>query len=236
MLVLSSILLLVFSYILGSIPFGLIIVRLMTGKDIRLIESGRTGGTNVMRAAGFWAGFATAMLDIFKSASAVWLARYLVGNNLVFNSFWMHVIPPILVVTGHNYSIFLIERGENGRFRLRGGAGGASASGGAIGLWFPSVFLIIPVGLIFLFVVGYASMATLSIGMMSILIFGVRAIMGLSPWEYVAYGALVEVLLVWALRPNIKRLFKGTERVVGIRARRRKAKLQNLSDSTQSSS
>jgi len=52
------------SYLLGSVPFGLIIVKLTTGKDIRQIESGRTGGTNAMRAAGFWVGFSTAMLDL----------------------------------------------------------------------------------------------------------------------------------------------------------------------------
>ena len=47
---------LVIGYIIGSIPFGLLIVKLKTGKDIRDVESGRTGGTNAMRAAGFWAG------------------------------------------------------------------------------------------------------------------------------------------------------------------------------------
>ncbi|MCB0120106.1 MAG: glycerol-3-phosphate acyltransferase, partial [Anaerolineales bacterium] len=50
------------AYVIGSVPIGLLIVKIVTGKDIRQIESGRTGGTNAMRAAGFWAGFATAML------------------------------------------------------------------------------------------------------------------------------------------------------------------------------
>ena len=58
------------AYLFGSIPFGLLIVKLKTGKDIREVESGRTGGTNAMRAAGFWAGFATAMLDILKGFGA----------------------------------------------------------------------------------------------------------------------------------------------------------------------
>ena len=62
------------AYLLGSVPFGLLIVKLKTGKDVREVESGRTGGTNAMRAAGFWAGFITAMLDILKGAGAVWLA------------------------------------------------------------------------------------------------------------------------------------------------------------------
>ena len=56
MQVLTYLLFLFFSYLLGSIPFGLILVRLKTGQDIRGIQSGRTGGTNAMRAAGFWVG------------------------------------------------------------------------------------------------------------------------------------------------------------------------------------
>ena len=63
------------SYLLGSIPFGLLIVKLKTGKDIRSVESGRTGGTNAMRAAGFFAGLLTAILDLLKSAVCVWIVR-----------------------------------------------------------------------------------------------------------------------------------------------------------------
>jgi len=119
---------LILSYIIGSIPFGLVIVRLKTGKDIRKIESGRTGGTNAMRAAGFWAGAATTILDFLKAACAVWIARLVLPGNL-----WLEVLAPVAAVIGHNYSIFLPDRDENGRFRLRGGAGGASSAGGAFG-------------------------------------------------------------------------------------------------------
>src|SRR5512137_599964 len=94
---------LIAAYILGSIPFGLIIVKLINGKDIRTVESGRTGGTNAMRAAGPWAGILTAILDIFKAAAAVWLAQALTSNV------WMHVLAPTAVILGHNYSIFLVE-------------------------------------------------------------------------------------------------------------------------------
>jgi glycerol-3-phosphate acyltransferase PlsY len=214
--------LIVFSYILGSVPFGLLIVRLKTGQDIRQIESGRTGGTNVMRAAGTVAGVTTAMLDLIKSAVAVWLARYLIAVNIIPANAWLEVIPPVLVVLGHNHSIFLAERDENGRHKLRGGAGGASAAGGALGLWPPSFLIILPVGLFLLFGVGYASLGTLSVGVAAILIFAVRAWLGLSPWQYIFYGVFIEILLIWALRPNIKRLLNGTERVVGWRARRTK--------------
>ena len=59
----------ILAYVIGSVPVGLLIVKIATGKDIREVESGRTGGTNAMRAAGFWAGFATAMLDISRRSA-----------------------------------------------------------------------------------------------------------------------------------------------------------------------
>jgi len=199
------------AYIFGSIPFGVLIVKLATGKDIRQVESGRTGGTNAMRAAGVGAGFFTAILDILKAAATVWLARALTGDA------WVHVLAPVAAILGHNHSIFLPERGPDGRLRLRGGAGGAAALGGALGLWPPSVLIILPVGLLVWFGIGYASVTTMSVGLMAVVIFGVRAALGLGPWEYVVYGLLAEVLLVWALRPNIKRLLNGTERLHGLR-------------------
>src|SRR5215813_6682518 len=105
-------------YVLGSIPFGLVIVKLKTGKDIRTVESGRTGGTNAARAAGFWAGLLTAVLDILKGAASVWIAQAVDPNNHV-----LHVLAPIFAILGHNYSLFLLERGENGKLKFRGGAG-----------------------------------------------------------------------------------------------------------------
>jgi glycerol-3-phosphate acyltransferase PlsY len=215
MQIVIAIVVLIGSYLVGAIPFGLVYVHLKTGQDVRQIESGRTGGTNAMRAAGFWAGFATAMSDLFKAALAAWVARWLLPDAP-----WVHVLAPVAAILGHNYSIYLAERDENGRWRLRGGAGGAPAGGGALGLWAPSFLIILPVGLFLLAVVGYASVATLSVGLVSILIFAYRAWIGASPWEYVMYGVLAEVLLIWALRPNIKRLLSGTERRVGIFAKK----------------
>ena len=206
------------AYILGAIPFGLIIVKLMTGKDIRVVESGRTGGTNAMRAAGLGAGILTAALDIIKGASGVWLARALGGN------IWMEVLAPVAIILGHNYSIFLIERNGDGRWHLRGGAGGAPSLGGAFGLWPWALLIIIPIGFLIFFGIGYASVTTMSVALMAIIIFAVRAALGLSPWQYVLYGVLAEILLVIALRPNIKRLMAGTERLHGWRAKRAEQK------------
>ena len=208
----------VLAYLFGSIPFGLLVVKLTTGKDIRQVASGRTGGTNAMRAAGFWAGLATAFLDILKGALSVWVARAVVPDN-----HWIHVLAPIAVILGHNYSIFLAERDENGRLRLRGGAGGAPAAGGAFGLWPWSLAIIIPIGVLMLFGIGYASVATISIALTTTVIFATRYSMGLAQPQDIYYGVIAFFLLAWALRPNIKALIEGRERFHGWRPWRKKS-------------
>lgn len=208
------ILVLVTSYLIGSIPVGLLLVKLIKGEDIRKVSSGRTGGTNAMRAAGFGAGFLTAVLDILKGASGVWIADLLLPE-----SNWLKVFAPLMVIIGHNYSIFLVQR-IDGRIRFGGGAGGAPCLGGSVGLWWPSLLVIFPLGFFILFGIGYASVATMSVALVSSLTFLVLAIFYQFPWEFIAYGLLAELLLIWALRPNIKRLLNGTERVVGWRAKR----------------
>lgn len=213
--VLLALIVLFVSYLIGSIPFGLIIVRLRSGKDIRQIESGRTGGTNAMRAAGFWAGAATAILDLLKATVTVWIARLVLPDAP-----WVQVLAPIMAILGHNYSIFLAERDENGRIHLRGGAGGAPSVGGAFGLWPASILIIIPLGVLILFGIGYASLATLSVAVLATLIFALRAWTGNAPWPYVFYGIFAFFILAYALQPNIRRLLNGTERRVGWRARR----------------
>ena len=204
----------ILGYLLGSIPSGLVIVKLKTGKDIRQVESGRTGGTNAMRAAGFWAGLGTALSDIFKAVVAVWIAqRFSPGNE------WVHILAPIAAILGHNYSIFLPEKDENGRIiRFRGGAGGAPALGGAIGLWPPSILIILPLGAIVFFTMGYASITTLSVAFFAIIVFGLRLLMNVpgAIIQDVIYAVIAGGLLAWALKPNILKLINGTERVVNI--------------------
>ncbi len=199
----------IIGYILGSIPFGLLIVKAKTGKDIREVESGRTGGTNAVRAAGFGAGLLTAILDILKGASSVWLAQVLVPQFHIF-----HVLAPIAAILGHNYSLFLISRDANGKLRLRGGAGGAPTLGGAMGLWlwmFPIAF---GAGAIVWFGLGIASVTTLAVGLIVTIVFAIRAALGLQSSLDIWFGIVAELLLLWALRPNIKKLFAGQERVV----------------------
>ena len=221
------------AYLIGSIPFGLVIVKLVTGKDIRDVESGRTGGTNAMRAAGAWVGLITGIFDVLKGAGAVWLAnRFVPGSHI-----WVNILAPLAAILGHNYSIYLPERNDKGKLRLRGGAGGAPCLGGAIGLWAPSALIILPVGVAVWYFIGYASLTTLSFAGTAAVIFAVRAWWvgpPAAPWEYVLYGLLALMLLAWALRPNIKRLLQGNERLVGLRARL-KARRETQSPSSSSS-
>ncbi|RJP49187.1 MAG: glycerol-3-phosphate acyltransferase [Anaerolineaceae bacterium] len=216
------------AYVFGSIPFGLLIVKLKTGKDIREVESGRTGGTNAMRAAGFWAGIATAVLDILKGFGAVWVAHQVTPDH------WVHVIAPLAAILGHNHSIFLPERNAEGKLvRLRGGAGGAPSIGGAMGLWPGSILIILPLGMLAFFTIGIASITTMAVALFAIIIFAVRASQGLMSPIDVWYGIGAEILLVLALRPNLKKLFQGNERVVKyslngwLRARREKKEAGN---------
>ncbi|HMD80699.1 MAG TPA: glycerol-3-phosphate acyltransferase [Anaerolineales bacterium] len=199
----------IIGYILGSIPFGLIIVKLKTGKDIRTVESGRTGGTNAVRAAGFGAGLLTAILDILKGAVAVWVAQALSPENHI-----IHVLAPVAAILGHNYSVFLIEREKNGKLRFRGGAGGAPALGGAMGLWWPMFPIVFTAGLLVWFTIGIASITTMVVGLVVTIVFAIRAGLGLQDPTDIWYGVISELLLLWALRPNIQKLLSGNERVI----------------------
>lgn len=205
---------LVGAYLLGSIPIGLVIVRLIRGRDIRYWFSGRTGGTNVMRMAGFLPGLFTALTDVAKGYFAVWLGRYLVEGSV-----WVEILSGLLAILGHNYSIFLVQL-KDGRLHFHGGAGGATTVGATMALWLPSILIITPIAFIFAYGVGYASMATMSIALTATFIFLWRAVSQVGPWGYVLFGVLAESLLLLALRPNIQRLMRGEERLIGWRARR----------------
>ncbi len=209
------------AYLLGSFPSGLLVVRLTRGRDVRRWYSGRTGGTNVMRVAGIWAGLATAALDVLKAFLAVRFARWISGGSA-----WLEVFAGALVIIGHNYSLFLVER-EDGRLKFQGGAGGAAAFGATVGIWVPAGPIILLLAVLILFGIGYASLATMSVPLLAGLVFAVRAAAGLDSWVYVYYGVLAELIVVLALLPNIKRLIAGEERLIGWRAKRKARAAEN---------
>ncbi|MFN2299963.1 MAG: glycerol-3-phosphate acyltransferase [Anaerolineales bacterium] len=216
MIVVISIGMIALGYLLGSIPSGMIMVRLTTGRDIRRVGSGRTGGTNAMRAGGSLAGALTGILDVVKSFAAVELCRWAFPGHV-----WLEILVGLAAVIGHNYSVFSIDWKETrfGKIPIfHGGAGGAPTLGAATAFWFPSLFIILPIGLMVFFFVGYASVTTLVGGLAVIVIFTIRAILGYSSAWYALFGLVAMSLLIWSLRPNINRLIQGTERLVGLRA------------------
>ena len=212
-MVLMVIIAFISAYLIGSIPVGVFIVRIFTGKDVRQTGSGRSGGTNAMRAAGLLAGLLTAAFDVGKGI----LAGYLAGV-LVPGSIWVKVFSLILAVLGQIYSVFLIEKNESGKIILRGGAGGSTTLGGAISLWPMSWAIILPLVVLVYIAIGYASVTTISIALFSLILFISRAIAGFGPWEFIVYGLVTLVIVLVALKPNLQRLREGTERTVGLRA------------------
>ena len=198
------------AYIIGSVPMGFVVVKAISGQDVRTVGSGRTGGTNAMRAAGLAAGLLTALLDLFKGAAGPWLAASVLPTET--RAIGM-VFAGLAAILGHNYSVFL---------KFKGGAGGAPAVGAAMGIWAPSLLIVLPVGVLILFGIGYASVATLSVAVVITALFAYRHYALGAPAEFILYGVGAFVLLAWALRPNIRRLLRGEERLIGWRAKRLK--------------
>lgn len=95
---------LVFAYLLGSIPFGFLIVKLKSGSDIRETGSGGTGATNVTRKAGKGAGIITLLLDALKGVAAVLIARWLTGES---GTSWVVAGAAVLAVAGHCFPVWL---------------------------------------------------------------------------------------------------------------------------------
>ena len=106
------VLVLIAAYLLGSIPFGYLIVRAKEGADVRESGSGGTGATNVSRKAGKLAGVVTLLLDALKGAMAVTLARWLLTDDFGIN--WWVAAAAVLAVFGHCFPVWLGFRGGKG--------------------------------------------------------------------------------------------------------------------------
>lgn len=183
-------------YLIGSIPFGYLVGRL-NGIDVRQLGSGRTGGTNVYRALGGRWALTSGLLDVAKGIVAVLIVRQIFGNEIAA------ALAGAAAVCGHNWPIFL---------RFKGGAGGATGVGALIALSPGAAAIIIPVFVVILLVVRYASVATLSVAFLATVALAAFYLLGVGPGAHILYGLLVSVLIVWALRPNLVRLWYGTER------------------------
>jgi glycerol-3-phosphate acyltransferase PlsY len=185
-------------YLLGSIPVGFLVVRLVKGVDVRQVGSGRTGGANVLRAAGWQVALLSGAGDVLKGLLAVLLARWLGGPPL------LQAIAGAAAVAGHNYPVTL---------RLQGGAGTATSIGGATALWpWSGGLLLVLFGVILS--TRRASLGSIAVACLLPCVFAVRAILGAGPWVHLVHGLLTSALILWSLRPNIRRLLRREERQV----------------------
>ncbi len=222
-LTINHFLYLIAAYLIGAIPFGWLIVKLLKHKDIRYIASGRMGMSNVMRVAGTFWGIVTAVLDVLKGYAAVKIAPLFVPVPEP----WLLSIGGILAVLGHIYSIFLIEKRRDGKFYLRGGAGGLTSAGAAVALWRGFWFAMpLPCLLIYLFT-GYASVTVACFNIFGFIGYVVGAILGKCSWWFLLYAVGAEILVLISLQPNFKRLRRGDERKSSLRIRWRKEDREN---------
>lgn len=187
-------------YLLGSIPFGILIGRLL-GVDPRSVGSGRTGTTNVYRAVGMRGAVGTLLGDVLKAALAVWIAGRIAPQG--DGQAWAMSAAAVAAILGHNHSVYI---------GFRGGAGGTPNAGALLAIW-PAAFLPgIALAALAWFGIRIASVATLTISLWALGSMAYRVvIVGASP-GYLLYGFGQLALIVWALRPNIARLLRGEER------------------------
>lgn len=192
----------ILAYVVGAIPMGVLICKPL-GKDPRSIGSGRTGGTNVYRAAGLPAALLTIAGDILKGTLAVWLAERLVPGEWRVLAISLAALAAII---GHIYSIFL---------GFKGGAGGTPNVGAVLAIN-PVVGIIgLAVGAVGLLGVRIASVANLATSATILLGLTVSVVNANGPNAAPAiliYGLGQLALIIWTLRPNIRRLRDGTER------------------------
>jgi glycerol-3-phosphate acyltransferase PlsY len=199
MVIVPYVLAAVFGYLLGSIPVGLVVVWLARGIDVRRVGSGRTGGTNALRAAGWGAGVATGVGDALKGLLAVLIVR------MVFQTSEAAIIAGLATMVGHNWSAYI---------GFKGGAGTASNLGALLGLSPVTCVLAFLAGILASILWRIASVASLTVSVVAVLVLVILFLIHVHPVIYLLYAFGQLVLVVVALVPNIQRLIGGTERPV----------------------
>jgi glycerol-3-phosphate acyltransferase PlsY len=191
---------LIAGYLLGGIPFGIIVPRLIGGPDPRTVGSGRTGGANVSRAVGFRWAAVSGLLDVAKGAVAVLLIIAIGGDQVA------QVAAALAVIVGHSRSPFI---------GFHGGRGVAPATGGALILAPLILAVIFPVFVIVIAVTRISSLGSLGATLLGgIAMVIATALVPLAPIFYV-YGVGAPGL-IWVFHlDNIQRLLSGKERRLG---------------------
>jgi glycerol-3-phosphate acyltransferase PlsY len=202
----------IIGYLLGSIPFGVLIAKRAIKGDVRQYGSGKTGATNVLRTVGKKAGVTVAVCDVLKGVLAVVLAglifghEYMVVGHFALGTLMAQVMAALAAMAGHNWPVFL---------KFRGGRGVATFFGGLIALFPPAAIfggeiLVIGVGLS-----KFASIGSIAgaVGTYAILV--PLTIMNGFPIEYLAYALIGTVAIIITHRDNITRLMAGKERKWG---------------------
>jgi acyl phosphate:glycerol-3-phosphate acyltransferase len=187
------------AYLIGSIPFALILARRWGASDLRRVGSGNLGAANVMRASGVTAGVLVAALDMAKGAASVWLAERLGSGP------GLSAAAGVAAIVGHIYPVWL---------RFRGGKGVATACG-VFSLLTP---LALPPALaIFAAAVWLTKYISLGSVLASLALPPLAYALG-SPAPAVAAALAAATIIVFRHRSNVARLRTGTERRIGARA------------------
>lgn len=214
MIIAGFVIVVIIGYLLGSIPFGLLISRRARGVDIRQHGSGRTGTTNVLRTAGKKAAALAAFLDVLKGVLSVVFAGLIVGEGyLVVGDFSLgifvaQVLAALAAIAGHIWPIFL---------KFHGGRGVATFMGGMIALYPPAGLFGGGIMLIGAGLTRYASLGSIAGVVGAYIILVPLTIVGGLPIEYLAYALVGAVLIIVMHRDNIARLLSGKERKLGER-------------------
>jgi acyl phosphate:glycerol-3-phosphate acyltransferase len=190
----TGLLVIVLAYLVGGIPFGYVLVRLTTGKDIRTAGSGNIGATNVLRTTGRKAGVATLLLDVGKGFFSVWIAAKMTDDDAL----WMS-LAALAVMAGHAFPVFL---------KFRGGKAVASFIGAFLYLTpLPLAAVLV------LFVITVAATRAISAGsIMAAGTFPLGVWLILHPPAPVLIASLIAgTFIVYRHKSNMERLHAGTE-------------------------
>jgi glycerol-3-phosphate acyltransferase PlsY len=189
------------AYLLGSIPFGYLLIRVFKRQDIRTFGSGNIGATNVARSGAKGLGFATLLLDLGKAFAAVEIARQLAPTN-----FDLAVAAAIAAIVGHCFPVWL---------GFHGGKGVASSLGVYLALNWPTGLAIFAVFLVAVLLTRYVSLGSV-LGAASVPLFGLYFVASRTPMT-IAGLTVIPLIIILKHHANIRRLLAGTESRFGSR-------------------